>query len=447
MDGKIVIVGGGFAGFYAARKLERILPRQSAQVVLLSDLNFLLYTPLLPGTAGGTLEPRHVVVPLREELSETDIRLGSLVEVDPTRSQIDYLAANGSRHSLHYDQLIVALGSVSRVLPIPGLAKYGRGFKSISDAVALRNHAIFNLEAAETIDDELERKAYLTFVFVGGGYAGVEGMAELQDYVVDLIERYPRCRLTGTRWVMVEAASRIMGEIEPSLAEFATRELKSRGIELQLRTSLTEVGTDSVTLSTGEQIPTRTVCWTAGVKPPTVVNKLGMPLNDKGKIVVDSYLKVKGQKNIWAIGDVAAVPDPVQGGRAVCPPTAQHAIRQGNRVAHNIVAERGQGNLRKFRYKTLGTFVDLGRHQAVATILGLRIRGFPAWFAARTYHLCMMPSWGRRIRLMIDWTVGLFFGRVSAELGQLGNPPSLGAYLEPSSGEDRSSQSKISTED
>ena len=266
-------------------------------------------------------------------------------------------------------------------------------------------------------------------MFVGAGYAGVEGIAELQDYVADVIERYPRCRLDGTRWILVEAEDRVMQEIPEGLAEFATRELRGRGMEIRTGTRLDEVTADTAVLSTGEHIPTRTVCWTAGVKPAPVVEKLGVPLNDDGRIQADARMRVAGRENVWAIGDAAAVPDPAQGGKGPCPPTAQHALRQGRVVAENVAATLAGKRLRPFRYRTLGVFVDMGRHKAVATMFGVRLRGFPAWFAARTYHLATMPGLARRLRLSADWTVGLFFGRASAALGQLGHPPGLGDDL------------------
>jgi NADH dehydrogenase len=430
MAWNVVIAGGGFGGFYAARRLERVLPPASARVTLVTDVNFLLYTPLLPGAAAGTLEPRHVVVPLREELDSTDIRLGHVTGADPRRNELHYTSVDGRRETARYDQLIVSLGSVSRVLPLPGLAQHGLGFKTISEAIALRNRALFSLEIAESLDDPEQRRPYLTFVFVGAGYAGVEGIAELQDYVADVLERYPRSRLDGTRWVLVEAEERIMPEIPRSLADFATSELRARGIEVRTGTRVNSIDHDSVELSDGERVPSRTVCWTAGVKPPAVVREMGLPLTREGRIEADAYTRVPGFDNVWAVGDAAAVPDPARKRQAPCPPTAQHAMRQGKVAADNVAAALGKGRIHKFRYKTLGVFVDLGRNQAVATMLGVRLRGFPAWFAARTYHLMLMPGVARRSRLMVDWTVGLVFGRSSSELGQLGHPPDLEGYLD-----------------
>jgi len=425
MAWRVVIAGGGFGGLYAARRLERLLPPHSAQVTLVADANFLLYTPLLPGAASGTLEPRHVVVPLREELDSTDIRLGRVTGADPAERRLDYVTPDGREESLGYDQLVVALGSVSRVLPVPGLAEHGVGFKTLSEAIALRNRALVNLEVAETLDSPDERRAWLSFVFVGAGYAGLEGIAELQDYVADVIDRYPRCRLDGTRWTLVEAGERIMPEIHPGLADFAARELRGRGIDIRTSTTLEAVTEDTATLSTGEHIPCRTLVWTAGVRPSPIIAKLGLPLDERGRIVCDEYLRVPGYEGVWAIGDAAAVPDPAAKGTRPTPPTAQHALRQGRLVGHNVSAALGHGRLKKFTYKTLGVFVDMGRHQAVAEMLRVRIRGFPAWFAARTYHLALMPGGTRRLRLMIDWTVALFFRRSSPELGQLGHPPTL----------------------
>ena len=434
MASNVVIAGGGFGGLYAARRLERRLPRHSAHITLVSDVNFLLYTPLLPGAAAGSLEPRHVVVPLREELEWTDIRLARVTGADPGLNELCVTTADGREERLRYDHLVVALGSVSRVLPVPGLAEHCVGFKTLSEAIELRNRAIQHLEIAETLDDPHERRGYLTFVFVGGGYAGLEGIAELQDYVADALERYPRCRLDGTRWILVEAQDRVMQEIPAGLAAFATRELRGRGLEIRTGTRIEAVREDSVRLTTGEDIPTRTLCWTAGVKPPRVVHDLGLPLDGGDRVVTDSRLLVKGRENVWAIGDVAAVPDPARRGRAPCPPTAQHALRQGRVVGDNVAASLAGRRLRRFRYRTLGVFVDMGQHKAVATMLGVPLRGFPAWFAARTYHLFTMPGLGRRLRLMADWTVGLFFGRASAALGQLGHPPPLDGDLRERSG-------------
>ncbi|HEX8083662.1 MAG TPA: NAD(P)/FAD-dependent oxidoreductase [Solirubrobacteraceae bacterium] len=424
MAWRIVIAGGGFGGLYAARTLERVLPRASAHITLVNDVNFMLYTPLMPGAAGGTIEPRHVVVPLREKLGFTDLRLGRVTGANPDANCIKFRALEGHEEDIRYDHLIVALGSVSRTLPIPGLAEHATGFKTLPEAIGMRNKLVRHLEMAETLDDPARREPYLNFVFVGGGYAGVEGLAELQDFAADAIEAYPRCRTQGMRWVMVEAADRIMGETAPDLAEFCTRELRGRGIEIYTRTTLEEVTATSARLSDGQVIATRSVCWTAGVRPHPVVERLGLPLQ-RGRIEVDSYMQVAGRDNVWAIGDCAAVPDAAKGYKQPTPPTCQHALRQGRTVARNVAAAIGTGRKRKFTYKTLGAFVDLGRRKAVASTIGIKWRGTPAWLLARTYHLLLMPGLGRKARLLVDWNVNLLFGRDLAELGQLGSAPAL----------------------
>jgi NADH dehydrogenase len=424
MAWNVVIAGGGFGGFYAARTLERVLPAQSARVTLVNEANFLLYTPLLPGAAGATLDPRHVVVPLRSQLRRTDLVMGRVSGADPTRRTLGVRRIDGEQLELEYDQLVVALGSVSRTLPVPGLAEHGIGFKSLSDATALRNQVLSCLDIAESLEDPARRAEYLGFVFVGGGYAGVEGLAELQDFASQVIDLYPRCRADGMRWVLVEARDRIMGEVPMGLSEFAARELRSRGIEVRTNTTLAQITERSATLSSGAAVAARTVVWTAGVKPSPAVSSLGLPLDDAGRIVVDRAMRVRDHPGVWALGDCAAVPDPARRG-APCPPTAQHAIRQGRLVARNVAATLGNGRVRKFRYRTKGVVAELGHNGAVAITLGVRWRGLPAWFIARTYHLLLMPGFGRKLRLLVDWNVALLFGRDASAPGRLGSPTPL----------------------
>jgi len=325
---------------------------------------------------------------------------------------------------------VVALGSVSRTPPVPGLAEHAIGFKSLSDATALRNRVLSCFDIAESLDDPERRAEYLGFVFVGAGYAGVEGLAELQDLAVNAIELYPRCRAQGMRWVLAEARERIMQEVPPALSEFATRELRHRGIEVRAGTTLSEVSERGAVLSDGQRVAARTVVWTAGVRPSPSVAALGLPLDGGGRIVVDPAMRVVGHRNAWAIGDCAAVPDPAHRA-SPSPPTAQHAIRQGRRVARNVAAELAGGTVRPFRYRSAGVVAELGHNKAVAITLGIRWRGFPAWFIARTYHLLEMPGLGRKLRLLADWNVALLFGRDAASPGQLGAPRPLGAPTPP----------------
>ena len=433
MAWQVVIAGGGFGGFYAARALERLLPPQSARVTLVNEANFMLYTPLLPGAAGATLDPRHVVVPLRSQLRRTELLIGRVQRADPSARTLAVERIDGQSVELAYDQLVVALGSVSRTLPVPGLAEHGIGLKSLSDAIALRNQVLRCLDIAESLEDEDARREYLGFVFVGAGYAGVEGLAELQDFAVQAVELYPRCREQGMRWVLVEARERIMQEVPASLSAFAERELRRRGIEVRTGTTLEELDARFARLSDGETVKARTMVWTAGVKPSPAVARLGLPLDRGGRIVVDATMAVApgvsggggaGGPSVWAIGDCAAVPDAARPGES-CPPTAQHAIRQGRLVACNVAGALSGEAPKRFRYRTKGVVAELGRSQAVAITLGIRWRGLPAWLIARTYHLLLMPGAGRRLRLLVDWNVALLFGRDSSSPGRLGSPTPL----------------------
>jgi NADH:ubiquinone reductase (H+-translocating) len=423
MAWNVVIAGGGFGGAMAARELERIMPRQSARLTLVNDVNFLLYTPFLPEAAAGTLEPRHVVTPLREILDRTYLRLGAISGHDPEARTVELRTREGETEQLRYDQLLLALGSVSRVLPVPGLAEHAVGFKSLADAIWLRNHVVETLEAANASEDPARRDELLTYVFVGGGYAGLEALAELQDFAADAMESYPRARLHGMRWVLVEATGRVLPEIDIGLADYALRQLRGRGIDIRLETTLEEVSVDRARLSNGEILPTRTLVWTAGVAAHPSLRRLNLPLDERGRVPVDDHLRVRGSDSVWAVGDCAAAPDP---GGGFYPPTAQHAVRQGPVAARNIAAELGIGNPRPFEYRGNASFVNLGRYKAVGRVGGRKFRGFPAWWMARTYHMSQIPGVARKARAVIDWTASLPFRRDLAEVGSIGHPERLG---------------------
>jgi NADH dehydrogenase len=306
---------------------------------------------------------------------------------------------------------------------VPGLAEHAVGFKSLADAIWLRNHVVETLEAANASEDPARRDELLTYVFVGGGYAGLEALAELQDFAADAMESYPRARLHGMRWVLVEATGRVLPEIDIGLAEYALRELRGRGIDIRLETTLEEVGADRARLSSGETLPTRTVVWTAGVTPHPSLRRLNLPLDERGRVPVDDHLRVRGLDSVWAVGDCAAAPDP---GGGFYPPTAQHAVRQGPAAARNIAAELGVGTARPFEYRGNASFVNLGRYKAVGRVGGRKFRGFPAWWMARTYHMSQIPGTARKARAVIDWTASLPFRRDLAEVGSIGHPERLG---------------------
>ncbi|HEY1854065.1 MAG TPA: NAD(P)/FAD-dependent oxidoreductase [Solirubrobacterales bacterium] len=423
MAWNVVVAGGGFGGAAAARELERLMPKQSAQLSLVNETNFSLYTPFLPEAAAGTLEPRHVVTPLREILNRTYLRLGEIVAHDPERKTLQLRKKFGGTEEMRYDQLLLALGSVSRTLPVPGLAEHAVGFKGLADAIYLRNHLVETLEEANATEDPARREKLLTYVFVGGGYAGLEALAELQDFAADAMDNYPRARLHGMRWMLVEAAGRVLPEIDLQLAEYALRELRGRGIDIRLNTTLEEVTADSARLSSGEVLPTETVVWTAGVAPQPILKELNLPLDERGRVPVDQYLRVEGMGSVWAIGDCAAAPDP---GGGTCPPTAQHAVRQGPVAARNIAAELGIGSPEPFTFKSYASFVNLGRYKAVGRIGSRTFRGFPAWWLARSYHMSQIPGTARKVRAVLDWTAGLPFRRDISEVGTIGHPKRLG---------------------
>jgi NADH dehydrogenase len=417
---KIVIAGGGFGGFHAAKTLEQRLGPSHARLTLVNDENFLLYTPFMGAVAGGALEARHIAMPLREALPSTDVRVVRVESADPGRHILRVRNQVGKEEDLSYDRLVVALGSVTRVLPVPGLVEYAVGFKTLSEAVSLRDRVLRTLEMAETLEDDAERAEWLTFVFVGGGYAGLGGLAEVQDFALDVVRLYPRCRAQGLRFVLVESQDRIMGEVPERLGAFALKEIRGRGTELRLSTRVTAVGPDHVILSTGETVPTRLVVWTAGVKPAPAVERLGLPLDETGRIRVDAQMRVEGVDDVWALGDAAAVPDPANCGKP-CPPTRQHAMRQGWRVGANVAASVGHGEAEPFTYRTRGVFVDLGRFRAVALFMGVRLRGRPAWLLTRWFHLKWVTGWGRRVQLITDWLTDRAFHRDVSELGQQGH--------------------------
>jgi len=422
MAWNVVIAGGGFAGATCAHELEKLLPRQSARLSLVNDVNFMLYTPFLPEAAAGLLEPRHVVTPLREILDRTYLRLGAVVGHDPASRTLELRSHGGESEKLRYDQFVVSIGSVSRTVPVPGLAQNAIGFKSLADAIWLRNHVVETLEMANAAEDPARREELLSYVFVGGGYAGLEALAELQDFAADAMERYPRARLHGMRWILVEATDRVLPEIDQGLADYAVGELRGRGIEIRLGTTLDEVTADTARLSTGETVPTRTVVWTAGVRPQPSLRHLALPLDERGRVRVDEQLRVEGMDGVWAMGDCAAVPDP-RGGLA--PPTAQHGIRQARLVAHNVSASLGGRSPRRYEYSSKTAFVNLGRYKAVGRVGGRNFSGFLAWWMARTYHLSQIPGLFRKIRAVIDWTVSLPFKRDVSEVGSIGHPRPL----------------------
>jgi NADH dehydrogenase len=405
--GGTLIAGGGFAGAYVARYLGK------RGCTIVSPENFMLFTPMLPEAASGSLEPRHVVVPLRLMCPHAELLLGRLTALDADARAV---TVDGS-FEVSYDRLVLALGSVSRSLPIPGLAEHGLGFKDLADAIHLRNYVLQRLEAAAMSPESAERE--LSFVFVGAGYAGVEALAELSDLVRDALSHYPELKGHPQRWVLVDAAPKILPEIPTRLGEYAAHQLEKRGIEIHVGTTLESVDGEAALLSNGTRIPTATLVWTAGVRANPALAGLGLTLDERHRVQVDETLRVKGRENIWALGDCAGVPNAATPG-VPDPPTSQHALRQARRLAKNLT-----GDPQPYRYRSLGQVATLGRYKGIAAVLGLRLTGFLGWFVTRTYHLYQLPLLSRKLRVVTDWTVSLLFSRDIAELGMLGHPRGL----------------------
>jgi NADH dehydrogenase len=411
--GGTLVVGGGFAGAYVAR----LLGKRGATIV--NPDNFMVYTPLLPEAAAGTLEPRHVVVPLRQMCPHAELLLGVARERDPENRTV-VAETLGGTYEIGYERLVVALGAIPRTFPIPGLAEHGHGFKDVADAIALRNHLLRSLESAAARLDPEEAERDLGFVFVGAGYAGVEALAELEDLAREMIRRwYPTLRGIRQRWVLVDAAPRILAEIPQKLGEYTHHYLEKRGIEIHVGATLESFDEREAVLSDGTRVPARTLVWAAGVRASPDLERLGLPLDDRGRVIVGPTLQVDGTDDVWALGDGAAVPNSRTPGR-VDPPTCQHALRQARRLAKNLTRPP-----KPYGYRMLGQVATLGRYKGIAELPGLQLRGFLGWFVARTYHLYALPTFRRKVRVVTDWTVSLFFRRDIVELSALSRPHRL----------------------
>jgi NADH:ubiquinone reductase (H+-translocating) len=397
-----LVIGGGFGGAYVAR----LLGKDGATIV--DPSGSMLYTPLLPEVAAGTIEARHVVVPLRMMCPHAEVLRGRAVALDEDASTVVVETDLGSV-PIQYERLVVALGSVTRMLPIPGLAEHSLEFKSVADAIALRNHIVRKLDHADADPGNVER--HLTFVFVGAGYAGVEALAELTEFVRDALRHYPRLRAVPQRWVLVDAAPKILGEVPGRLAEYAAEQLRRRGVDIRLETRLESVGPGAVALSDGTQLETDTVVWTAGVVPNPTLAQFGLPLDQTGRVVVDSTLRVSGRENVWALGDGARVPNAATPDR-FDPPTCQHALRQARRLVKTL-----KGRPEPYRYRSLGQGATLGRDKGIAAVGGVRVRGWLGAMITRAYHLYQLPLASRRLRVFTDGITASFFRRDFAELG------------------------------
>lgn len=421
----IVIVGGGYVGMYTGLRLQRTLRRElrngSVQITLIDPQSYMTYQPFLPEAAAGSISPRHVVAPLRRVLSTVRILNGKVAKVHHEQRTLTFEPIVGEPREIGYDIVVMAAGSVSRTLPIPGLADAAIGFKSVGEAIALRNRVLALLDRAESADDEEVRRRALTFVVVGGGFAGIEALAELEDMTEDAIRYYPSIKKSDMRWVLIEATDRILPEVGPEMGLWTADQLRERGIELKMKTRLDSVVGGHVKTSDGDSFEAATVVWTAGVKAAPIVNSGDFPLDERGRIKTTTKLTVDGVDDAFAAGDVAGVPDLTHPGE-YCAPNAQHAVRQAKVLGDNITAYLRERPLKDYRHKYVGSVAGLGLHKGVANVYGVKLRGWPAWFMHRTYHLSRVPTTNRKVRVMADWTLSLFFRRETVSLGEIEHP-------------------------
>jgi NADH:ubiquinone reductase (H+-translocating) len=411
---RIVIVGGGFAGYHAARALLRTLPDDAGvEIVLVNRTDYFLYLPLLPEVAAAVIDPRRVTVSLPATLPGIRLALGDVTDVSLDAKSLTYTDPEGTVHDLSYDRLILAVGSVNKLLPIPGVAEHAHGFRGVAEALYLRDHVIRQVELAARATTEKERDARCTFVVVGAGYTGTEVAAQGPALTDTVRRRHRELDDQQIRWLLLDLAPRVLPELDIRLSRAADRVLRRRGVEVLTETSVREATSDGVELSTGEFVPARTLVWCVGVRPDPLVERAGVP-TEKGRLVVEPNLGVPGHPDVFACGDAAAVPDLTRPGEFTAM-TAQHATRQGTLAGMNVAATLGYGHQRRYRHHDLGFVVDLGGTQAAANPLHIPLSGLPAKVITRGYHLAAMP--GNRARTAVDWLSDAVLGRQSVQLG------------------------------
>jgi len=417
---RVVIVGAGFAGFEAARSLHKELSKgdSDTEIVLVNPTDYFLYLPLLPEVAAAVVDPRRVTVSLPATLKGVRLALGTVHSVDLAGRKVSYTDPEGGEHSLDYDRLILAAGSVNKLLPIPGVAEHAHGFRSVPEALYLRDHVIRQIELAAVTDDQAERDARCTFVVVGAGYTGTEVAAQGPLFTSAVAARHPELRDQRIRWLLLDIASKVLPELNPRLGRAADRVLRSRGVEVRMGDSVDEATAEGVRLKSGGFVATRSLVWCVGVRPDPLVADTGLE-TDQGRLVTEPTLVVPGHPEVFACGDAAAVPDLTRPGHATAM-TAQHATRQGKLAGRNVAASLAGGRLKRYKHHDLGFVVDLGGGQAAANPLRIPLAGFPARVVTRGYHLAAMP--GNRIRTAVDWLLDATLGRQSVQLGLVRGP-------------------------
>lgn len=407
---RILILGSGFGGLYTALHLEKKLRHYSdVELTLVNRENFFLFTPMLHEVAAGDLDLTHIVNPVRKLLRRTHFFNGDIKRIDlKERSVIVAHADDKHDHELFYDYLVLALGSVTNFYNLPGLAENALTMKSLSDAIRLRSRLIKNLEEADFECACDDRSRLLTVVVAGGGFAGVETIASVNDFVREAIEFYPKLSEKELQIVLIEATDVILPELGPQLGAYARKKLARRGVQFLMNTAVKSVSNGEVNLSDGTSLKTNMLVWTAGVSPNPLLDMLNCS-KERGRLVTNEFLEVTDYHGVWALGDCAAVPDPTTG--KSCPPTAQHAIRQGKVVAENVVAAINGGRRRRFEFKTIGALASIGKRTGVARIMGVNFSGFIAWWLWRTIYLSKLPRFEKKVRVALDWFLDLLFSK------------------------------------
>ncbi|SEE96208.1 NAD(P)/FAD-dependent oxidoreductase [Ruania alba] len=425
---RILVLGGGYVGLYTAMQIRKRMGRREVAIVVVDPRSYMTYQPFLPEAAAGSIEPRHVVAPHRRLLRGCTVLSGRVSGLDHAERKASITPVEGEPYEVSYDHVVVALGAVARVLPIPGLAENGIGFKQIEEAIALRNQVLNKMDvAASTWDPEL-RKRMLTFTFVGGGFAGIEAIAEVEDMARHACKDFDSIRQEDLRFVLIEGAHRILPELGDELGGYALEQLRARGIEVKLNTFLSSAEDGRIVCSDGEEFVSDTLVWTAGVKANPVLAETDLPLDKAGRVRALPTLQVATEDGeivdgAWVAGDCAAVPDlSTDEPDKFCAPTAQHAVRQARHLGDNIVRFLSDEPVVEYSHQNMGTVASLGLYKGVAQIQGIKFRGPIAWFMHRTYHMWAMPSVNRKARILLDWTTALLFNREMVALGSLQSP-------------------------
>ncbi|WP_405011837.1 NAD(P)/FAD-dependent oxidoreductase [Kitasatospora sp. NBC_01539] len=420
---RILIVGGGYVGLYAAMRILKKMRYGEATVTVVDPRSYMTYLPFLPEAAGGNVAPRNLVAPLRSALKKAEVLTGAVTGVDHARKVATIQPAAGESYELPFEYLVVATGSVSRTFPIPGLAEHGIGMKTVEEAISLRNHVMQQLDKAESTTDEDIRRKALTFVVVGGGFAGVETIAEVEDMARDAAKIYKTVSREDMRFILVEAANRILPEMGPDLGLWTKEKLEERNIEIYIETSMESCVDRHVVLKNGVEADASTIVWTAGVKPNPVLNHFGLPLGPRGHVDTATTLQVQGFDYVWAAGDNAQVPDLAVGEGAWCPPNAQHAVRQALVLADNVISGMRGFPQKEYKHKNLGAVAGLGLHKGVAILFGkYKLKGRPAWWFHRLYHGSRVPTMNRKVRVFTDWTLAMFLKRETVGLAEMEKP-------------------------